>query len=188
VGCADPNPRRGLVHQGAHQRARAAGHGKAKRADYILYYKPNRPIAIVEAKDNNYAVGQGMQQALEIRANAQLPSACVVPGSGRTAQGVDLLDIIPIIPNLADYDNHRLTLPIQTERGCSYGQCQFCTYPVIEGRLRSLPARPLEFVAAYAQEEHADIAVKDSLASAEKLEAIGATVRTGETVPYGAKP
>jgi type I restriction enzyme R subunit len=27
--------------------------GKAKRADYILYYKPNIPIAIIEAKDNN---------------------------------------------------------------------------------------------------------------------------------------
>jgi len=26
--------------------------GKRKRADYILYYKPNIPIAIIEAKDN----------------------------------------------------------------------------------------------------------------------------------------
>ena len=31
--------------------------GKAKRADYILYYKPNIPIAIIEAKDNNHSVG-----------------------------------------------------------------------------------------------------------------------------------
>jgi len=38
--------------------------GKQKRADYILYYKPNIPIAIVEAKDNNHTVGAGMQQAL----------------------------------------------------------------------------------------------------------------------------
>jgi len=37
---------------------------KAKRADYILYYKPNIPIAVIEAKDNNHAVGDGMQQAL----------------------------------------------------------------------------------------------------------------------------
>ena len=27
--------------------------GKAKRADYILYYKPNIPLAVIEAKDNN---------------------------------------------------------------------------------------------------------------------------------------
>lgn len=39
--------------------------GKAKRADYILYYRPNMPIAVVEAKDNNHPVGGGMQQALE---------------------------------------------------------------------------------------------------------------------------
>jgi type I restriction enzyme R subunit len=39
--------------------------GKRKRADYILYYKPNIPIAIIEAKDNKHALGSGMQQALE---------------------------------------------------------------------------------------------------------------------------
>lgn len=39
--------------------------GKRKRADFILYYKPNLPIAIIEAKDNNHNVGDGMQQALE---------------------------------------------------------------------------------------------------------------------------
>ena len=30
--------------------------GKQKRADYILYYKPNIPIAIIEGKDNNHTV------------------------------------------------------------------------------------------------------------------------------------
>mgnify|MGYP000678106678 CR=1 FL=1 len=39
--------------------------GKRKRADYILYHKPNTPLAIIEAKDNNSPVGAGMQQALE---------------------------------------------------------------------------------------------------------------------------
>ena len=37
-----------------------------------MFYKPNKPIAIVEAKDNNHSIGDGMQQALnyakEIRA------------------------------------------------------------------------------------------------------------------------
>src|ERR1700709_2769647 len=36
--------------------------GKAKKADFVLYYKPNIPIAIIEAKDNNHSVGDGMQQ------------------------------------------------------------------------------------------------------------------------------
>ena len=39
--------------------------GKAKRADYILYFKPNIPLALVEAKDNTRSVGDGMQQGLE---------------------------------------------------------------------------------------------------------------------------
>ena len=40
----------------------------AKFADYILYYKPNIPIAVIEAKDNKHAVGDGMQQALKYSA------------------------------------------------------------------------------------------------------------------------
>lgn len=47
--------------------------GKTKRADYILYYKPNIPIAIIEAKDNKKAVGSGMQQALEYSEILQIP-------------------------------------------------------------------------------------------------------------------
>ncbi|MBU0959544.1 MAG: DEAD/DEAH box helicase family protein, partial [Nanoarchaeota archaeon] len=38
--------------------------GKRNFADYILEYKPNVPLAIIEAKDNNHSVGDGMQQAL----------------------------------------------------------------------------------------------------------------------------
>ena len=47
--------------------------GKTKRADYILYYKPNIPIAIVEAKDNKKPVGDGMQQALEYAEILRVP-------------------------------------------------------------------------------------------------------------------
>ena len=38
--------------------------GKRKFADYILFYKPNVPIAIIEAKDNKHSVKGGIQQAL----------------------------------------------------------------------------------------------------------------------------
>lgn len=46
-------------------RGKVYARGKRKRADYILYYKPNVPIAIIEAKSNKKPVGEGMQQALE---------------------------------------------------------------------------------------------------------------------------
>lgn len=45
-------------------KGRLVSRGKTKCADYILYYKPNIPIAVIEAKDNNHSVGSGMQQAL----------------------------------------------------------------------------------------------------------------------------
>ena len=35
-------------------RGKLASRGKGKRADYILYYKPNVPIALIEAKDNTH--------------------------------------------------------------------------------------------------------------------------------------
>ena len=54
-------------------RGRLVTRGKAKRADYILYYKPNIPIALIEAKDNNCAVGDGMQQALGYAATLDIP-------------------------------------------------------------------------------------------------------------------
>ncbi|WP_313090605.1 EcoAI/FtnUII family type I restriction enzme subunit R [Chryseobacterium flavum] len=47
--------------------------GKKKRADYILYYKPNIPIGIIEVKENNQNVGSGMQQALNYADILNLP-------------------------------------------------------------------------------------------------------------------
>ena len=37
-----------------------------KRVDYLLYHKPNVPLAVVEAKDNNYGISVGMDQVLAI--------------------------------------------------------------------------------------------------------------------------
>jgi len=36
-----------------------------KKADYVLFYKENLPLAVVEAKDNNHLIGDGMFQAQE---------------------------------------------------------------------------------------------------------------------------
>ena len=46
-------------------RGKTVKRGEAKKADYLLYYKPGIPIAVLEAKDNNHPVGGGMPQALE---------------------------------------------------------------------------------------------------------------------------
>src|SRR5258705_1484109 len=45
-------------------RGKLVSRGKAKRADYILYFKPNIPLALIEAKDNSHSVVDGMQQCL----------------------------------------------------------------------------------------------------------------------------
>ncbi len=44
-------------------RGNLVARGKAKFADYMLYYNRATPIAIVEAKDANHSVSFGMQQA-----------------------------------------------------------------------------------------------------------------------------
>lgn len=46
---------------------------KHKRADYVLFYKPNIPMAIMEAKDNNHAIGDGMPQGLGYADILQVP-------------------------------------------------------------------------------------------------------------------
>ncbi|MEG4024470.1 EcoAI/FtnUII family type I restriction enzme subunit R [Microcoleus sp. S13C4] len=56
--------------------------GKAKKADYILYYKPNIPIAVIEAKKNIYPLGAGMQQALNYADILDLPVAFSSNGDG----------------------------------------------------------------------------------------------------------
>lgn len=56
--------------------------GKGKRADYILYYKPNIPIAIIEAKDNKQTVRSGIQQALDYAKILDIPSVFSSNGDG----------------------------------------------------------------------------------------------------------
>ena len=56
-------------------RGKTVSRGKALKADYILFYKPNLPIAVIEAKDNTHSVGDGMQQALEYAEILDIPFA-----------------------------------------------------------------------------------------------------------------
>lgn len=46
-----------------------------KRADYILYMRDNKPLAVVEAKDNKHSVSQGLQQAMTYAQMLNLPFA-----------------------------------------------------------------------------------------------------------------
>jgi type I restriction enzyme R subunit len=63
-------------------RGKLVTRGKAKRADYILYYKPNIPIALIEAKDNNHCVGDAMQQALDYAVTLDIPFVFSSNGDG----------------------------------------------------------------------------------------------------------
>ena len=54
-------------------RGKLVSRGKQKRADYILYYKNNIPIAIIEAKDNKHSVGAGIQQGIDYAETLDIP-------------------------------------------------------------------------------------------------------------------
>ena len=56
--------------------------GELKRADYILSYKPNIPLAVIEAKDNSHGVGSGMQQALNYAETLDVPFVFSSNGNG----------------------------------------------------------------------------------------------------------
>lgn len=61
-------------------RGKITARGTRKRADYILYYKPNIPIAIIEVKDNKHSVRAGIQQGLEYARILDIP--CVFSSNG----------------------------------------------------------------------------------------------------------
>jgi len=65
-----------LVRGKLHARARN------KRADYVLFYKPNLPIAVIEAKDNRHSLGDGMQQGLGYGELLQVPFIFSSNGDG----------------------------------------------------------------------------------------------------------
>jgi type I restriction enzyme R subunit len=56
--------------------------GGPKRADYVLYARPNLPIAVVEAKQARFPLGHGMQQALAYAEMLDAPFAISSNGDG----------------------------------------------------------------------------------------------------------
>jgi len=63
-------------------RGKLVTRGRLKRADYILSLKPNIPLALIEAKDNSHAIGDGMQQALDYAATLGIPFVFSSNGDG----------------------------------------------------------------------------------------------------------
>src|SRR5699024_8863972 len=63
-------------------RGNLTSRGKRKRADYLLSYKPNLPIAIVEAKDNKHSIGSGLQQAMNYGDILDVPFVYASNGDG----------------------------------------------------------------------------------------------------------
>ncbi|WP_220814614.1 EcoAI/FtnUII family type I restriction enzme subunit R [Pseudomonas paralcaligenes] len=63
-------------------RGKLHSRGERKRADYILSYQKNLPIAVIEAKDNKHSVGSGMQQALSYAEALDVPFVFSSNGDG----------------------------------------------------------------------------------------------------------
>ncbi len=87
-------------------RGKLTKRGKAKKADYILYYKPNIPIAVIEAKDNNHSVRAGIQQALDYARILDLPFVFSSNGDGflfhdktATDKGIEVILDIDSFPS-----------------------------------------------------------------------------------------
>jgi len=56
--------------------------GGPKRADFVIYARPNVPIAVVEAKQSKFSLGHGMQQALVYAEMLDAPFAISSNGDG----------------------------------------------------------------------------------------------------------
>jgi type I restriction enzyme R subunit len=74
---------------------------KPKKVDYLLEWRPNLPIALVEAKDNNHEPGDGMQQAIEYAEHLDVPSVFTSNGDSfvwhdRTGQRPEVETEIPL--------------------------------------------------------------------------------------------
>ena len=62
------------------------------RADYVLFFKPNIPLAVVEAKDNNHAMGAGMAQAINYAQLLDVPFSFASNGDGFVFRDATLAD------------------------------------------------------------------------------------------------
>jgi type I restriction enzyme R subunit len=64
------------------------------RADYALFFKPNIPLAVVEAKDNHHAMGAGMAQAIHYAELLDVPFSFASNGDGFVFRDATLADAV----------------------------------------------------------------------------------------------
>lgn len=69
-------------------RGNITARGRKKSADYLLSYKNNFPLAIVEAKDNTQPVGAGLQQAIDYAKALDVPYVYASNGDGFVEQNL----------------------------------------------------------------------------------------------------
>lgn len=69
-------------------RGNITARGRKKSADYLLSYKNNLPLAIVEAKDNTQPVGAGLQQAIDYAKALDVPYVYASNGDGFVEQNL----------------------------------------------------------------------------------------------------
>ena len=121
-------------------KGRKTKRGVRKRADIILYYKANIPVAVIEAKDNNHAAGAGMQQALEYAEMLDIPVAVASNGDGFVIQYRNNCGQIgnngkPIVTENADldhfptpdelWDNYKKYNKLETEKAAETSLCPY---------------------------------------------------------------
>lgn len=121
-------------------KGRKTKRGIRKRADIILYYKANIPVAVIEAKDNNHVAGAGMQQALEYAEMLDIPVAVASNGDGFVIQYRNNCGQIgnsgkPIVTENADldhfptpdelWDNYKKYNKLETEKAAETSLCPY---------------------------------------------------------------
>ena len=97
-------------------RGNIVARSKPKFADYMLYLNDGKPIAVVEAKDNNHSVSHGLQQAMTYAQMMDLPFAYIGQELTSAIQaGAPLLNI-----GIGYFDYRNKISPAKADGGFSY--------------------------------------------------------------------
>jgi hypothetical protein len=141
------------------------------------------------AADPRYAVGiDGFVAGYAESTFTDLVEACVDDhawpadvfraGDRRFTRAREDICIVPHFDDLGRYGMPRLTLPAQVSRGCAYGECVFCTYPVIESKHRVAPdLGHADAVFDRAVETGAVVSFKDAFLTVDLLQLIARLAR-----------
>jgi hypothetical protein len=111
-----------------------------------------------------------------LRQDPMTAAGVFAAGSGTVVAAHEELDSVPHHPSLRAYGRPRLTLPVQTARGCYYARCTFCTYPAVEGRARQMDDAAVTAAIRFALGAGGELAVRDALATPRRLDLVASVV------------